>query len=645
MVRFEKVLIANRAEIAARITRTLGDMGIASVAVFSDADADLPFVGDADLAVRLPGTAPADTYLNIEAIIAAAKATGADAIHPGYGFLAENANFAAWCEQEGITFIGPSPAAIASMGSKIEAKRLVGEAGVPLLDDVDISDPETVPYPVLVKASAGGGGRGMRIVRSADELESGIRSAQLEAGNAFGDDTIFIERWLEDVRHIEVQIIGDAHGAITHLFERECSIQRRHQKVVEEAPSSAISADMRDRLTTAAVAAASAVDYVGVGTVEFLVAGDKFFFLEMNTRLQVEHPVTELITGLDLVREQLLVAMGEPLSDAVLNVSTSGHAIEARLYAEDPLSGWLPGAGTLHRLIFDASVRVDAGYEAGSIIGTDYDAMLAKVIAYGETRDEAAAVLVRALRSAHIHGPHTNRDLLVGIVGHADFLDGNTPTSFIEDHGVAALMTVDETTVRDHLVAATLASSSARRSEAGVQQTIPTGWRNVFSQPQATPWVVGGVDSVVSYSYRRDGLSVAVDGDAVDVCVTSATGELVDAEIDGVRRRFAVHTIGAETWVNDDRGQTRCVEQPRFPATDAEAAVGSLASPLPGKVLSIEVEVGDTVAAGDVIARLEAMKMEHAIAAPHAGVVAEVYVTVGAQVKANEPLARIDKDA
>ena len=645
MARFQKVLIANRAEITSRITRTLRDMGIASVAVYSDADADLPFVSDADLAVHLPGTAPADTYLNIDAIIAAARSAGADAVHPGYGFLAEHAGFAARCEQEGITFIGPTPAAVAAMGSKIEAKRLVGEAGVPLLEDVDISDPETVPYPVLVKASAGGGGRGMRIVRNANELESGIQSAQLEAGNAFGDDTIFIERWLEDVRHIEIQIIGDAHGAITHLFERECSIQRRHQKVVEEAPSSAISADMRDSLTTAAVAAAKAVDYVGVGTVEFLVAGDEFFFLEMNTRLQVEHPVTEMITGLDLVREQLLVAMGEPLSDAVLNASTSGHAIEARLYAEDPLSGWLPGAGTLQRLTFDTSVRVDAGYESGSIIGTDYDAMLAKVVAYGETRDEATAVLVRALRSAHIHGPHTNRDLLVGIVDHADFLDGSTPTSFIEDHGVTALVAVDATMVRDHLVAATLAASAARRSEATAQQTIPTGWRNVFSQPQIATWVVSGEESVVSYSERRDGLSVAIDGGAVDLRVASATADLVDAEIGGVRRQFAVHTVGAETWVNDDRGQTLCIEQSRFPRTEAETAVGSLASPLPGKVLSIEVKVGDTVEAGDVIARLEAMKMEHAISAPHAGVVAEIFVTVGAQVKANEPLARIDENS
>ncbi len=644
MARFSRVLIANRTEIAARIIRTLDDMGIGSVAVFSDADADLPFVHDADMAIRLPGTAPADTYLNVDAIITAAKTTGADAVHPGYGFLAENAAFATRCADEGLTFIGPSPAAIASMGSKIEAKRLVREAGVPLLDDIDLSDPDAVPYPVLVKASAGGGGRGMRIVRSAEELEAGMESARLEAANAFGDDTIFVERWLEKVRHIEVQVIGDTHGNITHLFERECSIQRRHQKVVEEAPSAAISQEMRDRLTSAAVAAAAAVHYVGVGTVEFLVAGDEFFFLEMNTRLQVEHPVTEMVTGIDLVREQVAVAMGEPLADQVRNASIYGHAIEVRLYAEDPLAGWLPGTGPLHGFWFDDMVRVDAGYELGSIVGTDYDPMLAKVIAYADTRVEAAGVLARAMRSAEIHGPHTNRDLLVRVLEHEDYLAGNTPTSFLEDHTIAALLEPDTSRIRDHIVAATLATSAGRSDAAGVQASIPSGWRNLFSQPQLVMWTVDATEHIVTYAHRRDGLMVAIDGNPIDVCIVEAAGDAVDVEIDGVRRRYRINTVGASTWVNDERGQTLCVELPRFPAVENEAAAGSLASPLPGKVLSVDVAVGDTVEAGAVVARLEAMKMEHTISAPHGGVVVEVCVEVGTQVAANEVLARIETE-
>ncbi|NOX21798.1 MAG: biotin/lipoyl-binding protein, partial [Actinobacteria bacterium] len=559
-------------------------------------------------------------------------------------FLAENAEFATRCAEEGITFIGPSPAAIAAMGSKVKAKQLVRAAGVPLLDDIDLSDPEAIPYPVLVKASAGGGGRGMRIVRNADELEPGMESARLEAANAFGDDTIFVERWLENVRHIEVQIIGDTHGNVAHLFERECSIQRRHQKVVEEAPSVAISPAMRDGLTSAAVAAAAAVDYVGVGTVEFLVTGEEFFFLEMNTRLQVEHPVTEMVTGIDLVREQIAVAMGEALSDQVRNVSVYGHAIEVRLYAEDPLSGWLPGTGPLHRFWFDDTVRVDAGYESGSIVGTDYDPMLAKIIAYADTRTETASVLARAMRSAEIHGPHTNRDLLVGILEHEAFVAAATPTSFLEDHTIAALMAPDETRTRDHIVAATLATSAGRSAAAGVQTSIPSGWRNLFSQPQLVMCTVGSVEHIVTYAHRRDGLVVAIDGVAVEVGIIDAASNIVDLEISGLRRRYRINTVGASTWVNDERGQTLCVAMPRFPAVENETAAGSLASPLPGKVLSVDVTVGDVVEAGAVIARLEAMKMEHTISAPHAGVVAEVCVEVGAQVAANEVLARIDTE-
>ena len=442
------LLIANRGEIAARIIRTAHALGIATVAVYSDPDAEAPYVTLADQAVRLPGAAPADTYLRGDLIIAAAAATGAGAVHPGYGFLSENAAFARACADAGLTFVGPSPGTIQAMSDKVAAKATMAAAGVPVLPGVTVdSDGEhdaaaQVGFPLLVKAAFGGGGRGMRLVSDPSQLAGAIGAARREAAAAFGDGTVFLERYVPDPRHVEVQILGDAHGDVVHLFERECSIQRRYQKIVEESPSPAVDGELRAALTEAAVTAGRAAGYTGAGTVEFVLDRDgSFYFLEMNTRLQVEHPVTEEVTGLDLVELQLRVAEGEPLPPEVREAAITGHAIEVRLYAEDVPAGFLPVTGTLHRFAIPSGpgLRVDTGFRDGSAVSPHYDAMLAKVIAHGRTRADAARLLARALRDAQIHGLTTNRDLLVAILREPEFLAGATDTGYLTRHQPAAL--------------------------------------------------------------------------------------------------------------------------------------------------------------------------------------------------------------
>ncbi|MDH5294593.1 MAG: ATP-grasp domain-containing protein, partial [Acidimicrobiia bacterium] len=445
-----KLLVANRGEIARRVFRTARAMGISTVAIFSDPDSDAPFVAEADEAIAIGGASPADSYLRVDAVLDAARRAGADALHPGYGFLAENADFAQAVIDAGLTWVGPSPAAIRSMGSKLESKRLMVEAGVPTLASVDVTGMEPsqvaeagldIGYPILVKASAGGGGKGMRIVRDAGDLVDAVAGARREAASAFGDDTVFLERYLDAPRHVEIQVFGDSLGNIVSLFERECSIQRRHQKIVEESPSPAVDEDLRRRMGEAAVAAARAVDYVGAGTVEFLLQDGEFSFLEMNTRLQVEHPVTELITGLDLVRLQLLVAQGAPLPSEALSPTITGHAIEVRLYAEDAANSFLPVTGTIHRFRFPemTGLRVDSGVEDGSEISVHYDPMLAKVIVWAPTRVEAAATLASALSRAEIQGSITNRNLLANVLRHPEFVAGATDTHFLERHDPAGL--------------------------------------------------------------------------------------------------------------------------------------------------------------------------------------------------------------
>src|SRR3954471_22950587 len=554
------LLVANRGEIALRILRTAREMDIATVAVFADPDADAPFVAAADEAVRLPGASPSDTYLRGDLVLAAARATGADAVHPGYGFLSENAGFARDCRDAGLTFIGPSPEAIEAMGSKTAAKERMAAAGVPVLpgvvvgSDTDLDEAaECIGYPLLVKAAFGGGGRGMRIVRAEDELAGAVAAARREAASAFGDGTVFLERFVERPRHVEVQIVGDTHGTVVHLFERECSIQRRYQKIVEEAPSPVVTPELRAELGAAAVAAAKAIDYVGAGTVEFVLdRSGRFFFLEVNTRLQVEHPVTELVTGLDLVRVQLQVADGEPLPDEVTGASISGHAVEVRLYAEDVPAGFLPATGTVHRFAVPAlpGVRVDAGVADGSVVSTYYDPMLAKVIAHGPTRDAACRTLARALVDARVHGVTTNRDLLVGVLREAEFRRGAIDTGYLERHDPTEIARNPqaETALRVHALAAALAGAASRRAAARVQATVPSGWRNVPNADQTAVFIggpsLGDRPVEVGYRFTRDGLRATVDGERLDVVAGPIARDRVTLSVDGVRRSVDVHRVG-----------------------------------------------------------------------------------------------------
>ncbi len=658
-----KLLIANRGEIALRVIRTAREMDIATVAVFSDPDAGAPYVRAADEAVRLPGAAPRDTYLRGDAIIAAALATGAGAVHPGYGFLAENAGFARDCAAAGLTFVGPSPEAIEAMGSKIAAKELLAAAGVPVLPGVTIGggqDAAELPeptalaeaaagigYPVLVKAAFGGGGRGMRIARDPGELAEAVASASREAAAAFGDGTVFIERYVERPRHIEVQILGDTHGTVAHLFERECSIQRRYQKIIEEAPAPAVDERLRAELGAAAVTAARAIGYVGAGTVEFVMAPDgAFWFLEVNTRLQVEHPVTELITGLDLVRLQLEIAEGAPLPPEVTGARIAGHAIEARLCAEDPQAGFRPAAGVLHRFDIPAlpGVRTDTGVADGSVVGVHYDSMLAKVIAHGPTRDAARRRLARALAGARLHGVTTNRDLLVAVLREPEFTAGRIDTGYLERHDPAELDGGPGQAALDlHLAAAALAAQAARRAAAPVLAGLPSGWRNVRSEDQHAVYACDEERHEVRYRLGRDGLVVSVDGRPLDGAeLGAARADHVELTVAGIARQFSVHQVGGAVYVDSPLGATALTEAERFPEPDALAAAGSLLAPMPGTVVRVAVAAGDKVEAGAPVVILEAMKMEHVVAAPAAGVVAEVAVQAGQAVDAGAELARVD---
>ncbi len=648
-----KLLVANRGEIAARVMRTAHDLGIATVAVYSDPDAGAPFVRLADEAVRLPGAAPSETYLRGDLVIAAARATGADAIHPGYGFLSENAGFARDCAAAGLTFVGPSPEAIASMGSKIEAKALMDAAGVPVLPGATVTDETDLAavaaatgYPVLVKAAFGGGGRGMRVVHDEAELADAVAGARREAASAFGDGTVFLERFVVDPRHVEVQILGDTHGEVVHLFERECSIQRRYQKIVEECPSPAVDDALRAELGAAAVAAGKAIGYTGAGTVEFVLdAAGRFFFLEVNTRLQVEHPVTELVTGLDLVEQQLRVAEGEPLPAEVTGARISGHAIEVRLYAEDVPAGFLPATGTLHRFRVPElrGVRVDSGVVDGSVVGPHYDPMLAKVIAHGRTRREAARTLARALRHAELHGVTTNRDLLVGVLGEAEFLAGRTDTGYLTRHDPVALGASEGRGARQ-AAAAALARQARNRRDARVVPEMPSGWRNVGGVPQRVAYLSGGETLDVAYSVRRSGLRLTVNGTPLgdSVRLISAEPELVELEIDGVHRAYRVHTRAGTSYVDGPDGSAALAEVPRFPDPDAAATAGSLLAAMPGAVVRVLVEAGDSVVAGQALVVLEAMKMEHTVTAPIDGSVAELRVRQGDQVDTGHVLVVVE---
>jgi propionyl-CoA carboxylase alpha chain len=652
-VTIRKLLVANRAEIAARIFRTARALDIATVAVYSDPDAGLPFVAAADESVRLPGAAPARTYLNSAAIIAAAQATGADAVHPGYGFLSENADFAAACGAAGLTFVGPTPAAIAAMGSKITAKERMAGAGVPVLPGVTVrGDPAdqgdlasavaSIGYPVLVKASFGGGGRGMRIVTDPAALAGAVTSAGREARAAFGDGTLFIERFVDNPRHIEVQILGDALGTVVPLFERECSIQRRFQKIIEEAPSPAIDDQQRKELCAAAVAAGQAIGYTGAGTVEFVLdAAGRFYFLEVNTRLQVEHPVTELITGLDLVELQLRIAAGEPVPDDVARAGITGHAIEARLYAEDVPAGYLPASGTIEAFAIPAAdgIRIDAGYTAGSEVSIHYDSMLAKVIAWGPDRDTARRALAGTLARSTLHGVVTNRDLLVAILRSDEFAAGSIDTGFLTRHPPEQLVP-DREPPPEHLLAAALAGQAERRAAAPVLRSFPSGWRNNPSGPQRA--TLDG--RTVGYRIAGRRVDAEIDGvplPAVTAHAITATG--VDLETGGIRRVISVHRVAGVSYVDSVLGHSALTEEPRFADPAAALSAGSLVAPMPGTVVRVEAAVGDELRAGQPIVSIEAMKMEHVITAPAAGRLAELRVAAGDQIDAGTVVAIVDE--
>jgi len=640
-----RVLVANRGEIARRVFRTCRTLGLGTVAVFSDPDAGSPHVVEADAAVRLPGATPADTYLRADLILEAARRAGADAIHPGYGFLSESAAFARAVAEAGLTWIGPPPAAVDSMGSKIESKRLMAAAGVPVLAELD---PETVTagdLPVLIKASAGGGGRGMRVVRELGELAGELESARAEAASAFADPTVFCEPYLATGRHIEVQVMADEHGTVWAVGERECSIQRRHQKVVEEAPSPLVERvpGMREELFEASRAAAKAVGYRGAGTVEFIADADtdsgsgRFFFLEMNTRLQVEHPVTECTTGLDLVALQIAVADGVQLDPEP--PTTRGNAIEVRLYAEDPAAGWQPQSGTLHRVAVPgvavefalgtqpAGIRLDSGVQDGTVVGVHYDPMLAKVIAWAPSRNQAANALAGTLARARIHGVVTNRDLLVNVLRHPAFLRGETDTAFFDRHGLETLAAplADEAGTRLSALVAALALDSAARAGAAVLRSVPSGWRNVVSQLQRVSFEGHDVD----YRLTRDGLHAH---SVQDVSLVSSTSTRVVLEAGGVRRAFDVAIHPDDVYVDSALGPVRLRRIPRFVDPAEQAAAGSLLAPMPGSVVRIAVALGDAVKAGEPILWLEAMKMQHKISAPADGVIAELPVREGQQI-------------
>jgi propionyl-CoA carboxylase alpha chain len=640
------VLVANRSEIARRVFSTCRALGLGTVAVFSDADADSAHVREADAAVRLPGHAPADTYLRADLLTAAAHKGGADAVHPGYGFLSENADFARAVIGAGLTWIGPPPEVIESMGSKIEAKKRMAAVGVPVLEELDPATITAADLPLVIKAAGGGGGRGMRVVRTLADLSAHLEAARSEAASAFGDPRVFCEPYVDPSRHIEVQVLADQYGTVWTLGERECSIQRRHQKVVEETPSPFVerTPGLRERLFEAAATAATAIGYVNAGTVEFLAdESGGFFFLEMNTRLQVEHPVTECATGLDLVRLQFRIADGARLEAPP---QPCGHAIEARLYAEDPSTGWRPQSGTVQR--FDVpgvvtefapaasvvnkpsvtyGIRLDSGVGNGTQISPFYDAMLAKVISWAPTRSEAASVLASALARAKIHGPRTNRDLLVNVLRHPAFQAGDTDTAFLEQPGL------NQAPADKHLaaLAAALADAAANRAAATTLGGLPSGWRNLPSQPERKRYE--GVD--VEYRLTRNGLVT----ERPDVVLVEATSHTVVLDIEGVRRRFEVATYPGMVCVDSALGAVMLVPTDRFPDPTVQLAAGSLVAPLPGTVVRVAVQPGQDVRRGESLLWLEAMKMEYAIAAPTSGIVADLPVRAGQQVDVGAVLA------
>ncbi|MHC8563057.1 acetyl/propionyl/methylcrotonyl-CoA carboxylase subunit alpha [Streptomyces albidoflavus] len=650
-----RVLVANRGEIARRVLRTCHHLGLATVAVYADPDATAAHVREADAAVRLPGDSPAATYLRADLVVAAARAAGADAVHPGYGFLSENAGFARAVQDAGLTWIGPDPEAIEAMASKTRAKKLMAEAGVPLLGPLDPGAVTEADLPVLVKAAAGGGGRGMRVVETLDELPAALEAAAAEALSAFGDGEVFVEPYLPSGRHVEVQILGDRHGTVLALGTRDCSLQRRHQKVIEEAPAPGLPDALRERLHRAATAAARAIGYTGAGTVEFLVADGQAYFLEMNTRLQVEHPVTEAVHGVDLVALQLAVAEGQALPAEP--PPPHGHAVEARLYAEDPAAGWAPQTGTVHRLDVPgadrahlpggpapAPLRLDSGYEAGDTVGVHYDAMLAKVIAWGPTREAAIRRLAAALTRARLHGPATNRELLVRSLEHPGFRTlAGLDTAFYSRH--LDTLTRPAGDGRHAAVAAALADAA----HAATPSRLRAGaWRNLRSEDPVRRYRADdGTAYEIRYRPGRDGWTLPAEGDPRVVSVTPDAVVLADGDgAGGVERRYEVGRAGGRVHVDGPHGGLSLTPVSRHPDTAARQAPGSLLAPMPGTVVRVAdgLAEGSTVTGGQPLVWLEAMKMEHRILAPASGTLTALHAHPGRQVEVGALLAVVQEE-
>lgn len=663
----QKVLIANRGEIACRIMRTCADLGVGTVAVYSDADANALHVELADQAVHIGAPAPRDSYLRMDVIIAAAKQAGADAIHPGYGFLSENEEFAQKCADAGLIFIGPPPSAIAAMGGKSEAKALMQKAGVPLVPGYHGQDQDTkllakeadkIGFPVLIKASAGGGGKGMRVVEKAADFAEQLGAAQREAKAAFGDDRVLIEKYLAQPRHVEVQVFADNHGNCVHLFERDCSVQRRHQKVIEEAPAVGLSDATRAKMGAAAVAAAKAIGYSGAGTVEFLLDGDDFYFMEMNTRLQVEHPVTEKITVLDLVELQLHVAAGHPLPFTQDDLEINGHAVEVRLYAEDPDNNFLPGAGQIKFLRFplqneagEAHIRVDTGvreapYGDGDTISIHYDPMIAKIIVWAPTREDALLVMGEALDDTWVTGPKTNLAFLRRLVRDGDFVAGKLSTRYIEQHRNSLLP--DRAAVADDMLALAALGLIARRvRDNAVQVADNSPWGSIDN------WRIGGAVSdtftfrdngkdrhvTLTYPHGVEAPHLSVDGSTPKPCKILAHYDDIGfgADIGGDRREAVIITTPAADGVHLQVLTTGAMADllyldPLAVTGEDEGAGGRLTAPMPGKVVAVRVEAGSDVKKGQPLVIVEAMKMEHTIIAPADGIVEAVRAKVGDQV-------------
>ena len=636
---FNSILIANRGEIACRIMQTAQNMGIKCIAVYVDADADAPFVKIADESVLL-----STNYMDSDAILSAAKQTGAEAVHPGYGFLSENAAFARKVKNNNLIWIGPSAHVIKVMGDKLKAKELAEKSGVPTLPmAADLKDAKDLGYPLLIKAAAGGGGKGMRIVTSPKNLKESVISAQREALSGFGDDRIFIERYVKKSRHIEIQILGDEHGNIVHLGERECSIQRRHQKIIEESPSPKVDPFLREQMGEAALKLAKKIKYCSAGTVEFLMDDNtgEFWFLEVNTRLQVEHPVTEEVTGIDLVYEQIKIARGEELEFTQDDISWHGHSIEARLYAEDPGNNFLPEVGTL--IAYDTEmagdIRWDSGVEQGYKVGTDFDPMLSKVIAWAPNRIDAINKLARGLEKAHFGGVKTNRDFLISCLRNESFINGNTTTDFIEREKPNGEQVLSENQIFNASAAIALWIAMGNRASDEVTDFMPSNWTNGRMPHQRIKLMILKNEIEIKYQLKRSGL-FEVMGTNCKIHAVDESG--IDIEV-GSHRFFAqVTRADDQILINMPFGDLDAAIVPRFIEPGNEVLEGGLVAPMPGKVIEVRVKKGDKVKAGDTLIIIEAMKMEHSIKATENGKVTKLMVSLNQQVDNGATLLVLD---